>query len=160
MFSYQLALIVPPAEAVAVTEPLPAGLLIVKLHELGHGLLGVAMVPLLALMVIVVDWETLTVTVLLAPAAAVLTLVITPGPQTLGCRVQTTWLKTLPTVGPRISKMAMTTIATRTKIKAYSTNPCPFSFVGGGNLKTLLNILPCVYCCQSDLPTAHFSFLK
>ena len=37
------------------------------------------------------------------------------------------WLKTLPTAGPTRSRMAITTIATRTRIKAYSTNPCPSS---------------------------------
>lgn len=46
---------VPPSEAVAVTEPLPAGPLIRKVQELLHGLVGVAIVPLLALMVIEVD---------------------------------------------------------------------------------------------------------
>jgi hypothetical protein len=36
-------------------------------------------------------------------------------------------LKTLEMVGPRITRAAITTIAIRTRIKAYSTRPCPFS---------------------------------
>ena len=39
-----------------------------------------------------------------------------------------TLLKTLAILGPNTSKMPMTTMATRTRIKAYSTNPCPCSW--------------------------------
>jgi len=42
-------------------------------------------------------------------------------------RLELILLKTLPIIGPRISKAAMTTMATKTRIKAYSTRPCPFS---------------------------------
>jgi hypothetical protein len=36
-------------------------------------------------------------------------------------------LKTLPMIGPRTNKAAITMIATRTRINAYSTRPWPFS---------------------------------
>jgi hypothetical protein len=36
-------------------------------------------------------------------------------------------LNTLPTAGPSISRIAITTMATKTKIKAYSTSPWPSS---------------------------------
>jgi hypothetical protein len=38
-----------------------------------------------------------------------------------------TLLKTFDMVGPRKVRATITTIATRTRIKAYSTRPCPFS---------------------------------
>jgi hypothetical protein len=37
-------------------------------------------------------------------------------------------LNVFPIMGPIIINAAITTIATKTKIKAYSTSPCPFSF--------------------------------
>src|SRR5450759_5009194 len=42
-------------------------------------------------------------------------------------------LNTLPMTGPRIIKTAITTTATKTRIKAYSTKPWPFSF-GANNM--------------------------
>ena len=42
-------------------------------------------------------------------------------------------LKTLPIAGPRRAKMTITTTATRTRINAYSTRPCPFSCSLGAN---------------------------
>jgi hypothetical protein len=42
-------------------------------------------------------------------------------------------LNTLPMTGPRINKTAITTTATKTRIKAYSTRPWPFSF-GANNM--------------------------
>jgi len=36
-------------------------------------------------------------------------------------------LKMFPNAGPNISNARKTTIATKTRINAYSTNPCPFS---------------------------------
>jgi len=38
----------------------------------------------------------------------------------------TIWLNTLPIAGPRTDKMTMITMATRTRINAYSTRPWPF----------------------------------
>src|SRR4030042_800644 len=38
----------------------------------------------------------------------------------------TIWLNTLPIAGPRTDRMMMITIATRTRINAYSTKPWPF----------------------------------
>src|SRR3989304_4472696 len=37
-------------------------------------------------------------------------------------------LKTLPIAGPSRARMTITTTATNTRISAYSTRPCPFSF--------------------------------
>jgi hypothetical protein len=48
-------------------------------------------------------------------------------------------LKVLPIIGPRIMRAAITTIATNTRIKAYSTNPWPFSF-GANNMGILLSL--------------------
>ena len=42
-------------------------------------------------------------------------------------------LNTLPIIGPSNIRTAITTMATRTRIKAYSTKPCPFSF-GANNI--------------------------
>src|SRR6188474_1387994 len=42
-------------------------------------------------------------------------------------------LKTLPITGPRMVRAAITTIATKTRINAYSTRPCPFS-LGANNM--------------------------
>jgi hypothetical protein len=41
--------------------------------------------------------------------------------------LETMLLKTLPTIGPSKSRIAITTIATNTRINAYSTKPCPSS---------------------------------
>jgi hypothetical protein len=41
--------------------------------------------------------------------------------------------KIRPTAGPRRAKMTITTTATKTRIKAYSTRPWPFSF-GANNI--------------------------
>jgi len=41
--------------------------------------------------------------------------------------------KTLPIAGPSRAKITITTIATNTKINAYSTRPCPFS-LGANNI--------------------------
>jgi hypothetical protein len=43
-------------------------------------------------------------------------------------RLELSVLKTLPMIGPRIMSAAITTMATKTRISAYSTRPCPFSF--------------------------------
>jgi hypothetical protein len=48
--------------------------------------------------------------------------------------------KMLPTVGPKMVRAAITTIATNTRIKAYSTRPWPFSF-GENNMVNLLFII-------------------
>ena len=37
-------------------------------------------------------------------------------------------LNTLPMTGPSKRSIAITTMATSTRINAYSTNPCPLSF--------------------------------
>src|SRR5258706_14295793 len=42
-------------------------------------------------------------------------------------RLELIWLKTLPMIGPRTIRAAITTMATKTRIKAYSTRPWPFS---------------------------------
>lgn len=42
-------------------------------------------------------------------------------------------LKTLPMAGPSRARITITTTATRTRINAYSTRPCPFSF-GANNI--------------------------
>jgi hypothetical protein len=75
-------------------------------------------------------------------------------------------LNTLPTAGPSISKMAITTMATKTKIKAYSTNPWPSS-CGINNIKippfyrfclgnrynlTIKNLWPLQYIVPQKLP--------
>src|ERR1700690_1236025 len=41
--------------------------------------------------------------------------------------------KVLPMIGPRIMRAAITTMATKTRIRAYSTKPWPFSF-GANNI--------------------------
>ena len=48
-------------------------------------------------------------------------------------------LKTLPMIGPRTIKAAITTIATKTRISAYSTRPWPFSLGENNILKFLLS---------------------
>ena len=48
-------------------------------------------------------------------------------------------LNTLATIGPSNIKEAITTIAIKTRISAYSTRPCPFSF-GANNTAFLLVI--------------------
>jgi hypothetical protein len=57
-------------------------------------------------------------------------------------------VKTLPMIGPRINKTAITTTATKTRINAYSTRPWPFSF-GANNMG--IHLLPLV-----DFPESHF----
>src|SRR5258706_16420298 len=42
-------------------------------------------------------------------------------------RLELIWLKTLPMIGPRTIRAAITTMATKTRISAYSTSPWPFS---------------------------------
>jgi len=42
-------------------------------------------------------------------------------------------LKMLPIAGPSNARITITTTATKTRIKAYSTRPCPFSF-GANNM--------------------------
>ena len=42
-------------------------------------------------------------------------------------------LNVLPMIGPRIIRAAITTMATKTRISAYSTKPWPFSF-GANNI--------------------------
>ncbi|MCK6567336.1 MAG: hypothetical protein HUU12_10060 [Anaerolineales bacterium] len=46
-------------------------------------------------------------------------------------------LKTLPMIGPRIMRTAITTMATKTRINAYSTKPWPFS-LGENNMAPFL----------------------
>jgi hypothetical protein len=48
-------------------------------------------------------------------------------------RLELIWLKTPPMIGPRIIKAAITTMATKTRINAYSTRPWPFS-LGENNI--------------------------
>jgi hypothetical protein len=50
-------------------------------------------------------------------------------------------LNVFPITGPNIIKAAITTIATITKIIAYSTSPWPFSF-GENNIELLLLSCP------------------
>jgi hypothetical protein len=52
-------------------------------------------------------------------------------------RLELILLNTLPRKGPMISRDAITTMATRTRIKAYSTNPCPLS-LGENNIMCYL----------------------
>src|SRR5512141_2290268 len=47
-------------------------------------------------------------------------------------------LKVLPILGPSKRMTAITTIATRARIIAYSTRPCPFS-LGANNMLALLS---------------------
>jgi hypothetical protein len=47
-------------------------------------------------------------------------------------------LKIFPTFGPIKRMMAITTIATNTRMIAYSTNPCPFS-CGWNNMDEFLS---------------------
>jgi hypothetical protein len=48
-------------------------------------------------------------------------------------KFELSFVKTLPMIGPRISKTAITTTATKTRINAYSTKPWPFS-LGANNM--------------------------
>jgi len=48
-------------------------------------------------------------------------------------------LKTLPRKGPRNNRATRTTMATKTRINAYSTRPCPFS-AGVNNMGLLLSV--------------------
>jgi hypothetical protein len=48
-------------------------------------------------------------------------------------RLELSLLKTLPMIGPRIMRDAITTMATKTRINAYSTKPWPFS-LGENNM--------------------------
>ena len=48
-------------------------------------------------------------------------------------RLELILLNTLPIIGPRIMRAAITTIATKTRIRAYSTRPWPFS-LGENNI--------------------------
>jgi len=47
------------------------------------------------------------------------------------------WLKTLPIAGPSRARIIITTTDTNTRINAYSTRPCPFSF-GANNMEFYL----------------------
>jgi hypothetical protein len=60
-------------------------------------------------------------------------------------------LNVLPIIGPKIIKAAITTMATRTRIKAYSTNPWPFSF--GANNMAFFSFLQDFYLVKSH---AHY----
>jgi hypothetical protein len=85
------------------------------------------------------SWVTLTLTEVAVYVQPILPVLVTEGvptkvicwppPEPVAPSAATTLLKTLPTTGPSCNKMAMTTIATRTRIRAYSTNPCPSSRV-------------------------------
>lgn len=48
-------------------------------------------------------------------------------------RLLLTVLNELPMTGPRTTRAAITTMATKTRINAYSTRPCPFS-LGANNM--------------------------
>ena len=68
-------------------------------------------------------------------------------------RLELISLKTLPMIGPRTIKAAITTIATKTRISAYSTRPWPFSLGENNILKFLLSFgfhrkasSDCFYC--------------
>jgi hypothetical protein len=59
-------------------------------------------------------------------------------------------LNVLPMIGPKIIRAAITTMATRTRIKAYSTKPWPFSF-GANNMAFIspfFRILPARELCS------------
>src|SRR5690349_10918831 len=43
-------------------------------------------------------------------------------------------------IGPNTIRAAITTMATKTRIKAYSTRPCPFSFKANNMLTYLLSL--------------------
>ena len=51
------------------------------------------------------------------------------------------WLNTLPIAGPSRARMTITTIATKTRINAYSTRPWPFSLGANNMTFHLLSIL-------------------
>src|SRR5512135_2481224 len=53
------------------------------------------------------------------------------------CRLVLMVLNVLPITGPRIIRAAKTTMATKTRIKAYSTKPWPFS-CGANNMAAYL----------------------
>jgi hypothetical protein len=72
-------------------------------------------------------------------------------------------LKVLPITGPSSKRMASTTMATKTRISAYSTKPCPFSLPNSSNSHHLLSRnptrsgrvtdptagrRPCTLCCR------------
>jgi hypothetical protein len=51
--------------------------------------------------------------------------------------------KTFPIAGPSRARITITTTATNTRIKAYSTKPCPFSFGAYSIEIHLLSSLKC-----------------
>jgi len=70
-------------------------------------------------------------------------------------------LKTFPTAGPSSSSTAMTTTATSTRIKAYSTNPCPLCRLAQNMLSPPFRLVPPNHesCGRINLlPTLYFSF--
>ncbi len=68
-------------------------------------------------------------------------------------RPRVTRLKTSPICGPSCNKMAITTMATRTKINAYSTRPCPSSC-----LRNFLNIFLDMAAKRQGSHTCSFLF--
>src|SRR5258706_441219 len=56
-------------------------------------------------------------------------------------RLELIWLKTLPMIGPRTIRAAITTMATKTRIRAYSTSPWPFSLGVNNMWANLLSLL-------------------
>src|SRR5690606_1560057 len=54
-------------------------------------------------------------------------------------RLELISMTTLPTIGPRTIKAAITTMATKTSIRAYSTSPWPFSMGENNMVKFLLS---------------------
>jgi hypothetical protein len=53
-------------------------------------------------------------------------------------------LKMFPIAGPSNARITITTTATKTRIKAYSTRPCPFSF-GANNIRIFSFLKKLVY---------------
>ena len=61
---------------------------------------------------------------------------------------------TFPIIGPRMVKAAITTIATKTRINAYSTRPWPFS-LGANNMGYFL--LSSVFLVRCSLKYLYFT---
>jgi hypothetical protein len=82
--------------------------------------------PLLELTETDTDWDVVTVTLTVDPMRVALTPVIAELLPPGFSIAATMLLNTLPIAGPSRARMIMTTIATKTRIRAYSVSPCPF----------------------------------
>jgi len=69
-------------------------------------------------------------------------------------RLELISLKTLPMMGPRTIKAAITTMATKTRMRAYSTRPWPFS-LGANNMWG--NLLSLVFPGKTSAGCSYFT---